>query len=426
MNPITWFHAPAGAGAAAPTRWGGSPLYDVLPGHQAAIIAVLMLPLLAWWLQMRARDGSARAERMVSGYASLSPLDRMATWCLAASATVHAVLAAGHGGPGMAVLFLAQAGLLALAIVRATSGRSWRALAGAVLTGSIIAYAVAMFGGDVPDQVGLATKLVELVGLGAIARGATAGMRLRRIASSLAVAGLVFVTALSGWTGSFLVAGGGTGHGHAEAAAGDAHADDGHAADDGHGSGSAVAYPPPGTVMPLDLAGEATPEQVAAAVALHERVVAATARYADPAVAAADGYQVDGLAGSDFHAENPAYTQDGRILDPERPETLVYGSSPAGPVLLGVMFSVPYGEPGPMFGGPATVWHAHEHICLGLLPPGLSGLLSPLGGCPAGSVDVPMTNQMIHAWTVPGAPQPWGDLDEEWRTSYLEGLSAAR
>lgn len=77
-----------------------------------------------------------------------------------------------------------------------------------------------------------------------------------------------------------------------------------------------------------------------------------------------------------------------------------------------------------MIGGPTTVWHAHEHVCFGLVPPGLAGLLSPLGGCPLGAVDLPLTNEMIHAWVVPGAPQAWGDLDEAWRDRYLAGLGA--
>ena len=46
----------------------------------------------------------------------------------------------------------------------------------------------------------------------------------------------------------------------------------------------------------------------------------ALARYADPAVAAADGYHVNGLAVIDFHASNPTYEHDDRVLDPAHPE----------------------------------------------------------------------------------------------------------
>ncbi len=59
------------------------------------------------------------------------------------------------------------------------------------------------------------------------------------------------------------------------------------------------------------------------------------------------------------------------LLDPTRPETLVYAESPGGPILLGAMFQMPeIGEAGPAVGGPLTVWHAHDHVCFSLLPAG--------------------------------------------------------
>ncbi len=87
------------------------------------------------------------------------------------------------------------------------------------------------------------------------------------------------------------------------------------------------------------------------------------------------------------------------------------------------MFTMPSMDaPGPAFGGPLTVWHAHEHVCIGLLPPGLAGIESPLGGCPAGSVDLPRTGEMIHAWIIPGAPA-FGDLPDAARRAWLEGAA---
>ena len=148
----------------------------------------------------------------------------------------------------------------------------------------------------------------------------------------------------------------------------------------------------------------------------------ALAKYNDIAVAAADGYQVNGIQGVDFHAQNPKYENDGRIFDPARPETLVYGLAPNGrPVLLGAMFMMPsIDQPGPTPGGPLTVWHAHQHVCISLTPPGLAGLLSPLGMCPVGTFEMPLSAQMIHIWTVLGAPETIGDLDEGWRRAYLQ------
>ncbi len=90
------------------------------------------------------------------------------------------------------------------------------------------------------------------------------------------------------------------------------------------------------------------------------------------------------------------------------------------PVLLGAQFSMPEkGQAGPAIGGPLTVWHAHDHVCVGL-PGVLTGLQSPFGTCPIGSITIPETNEMIHVWTLPGVPEPFGDLDDAWLNEYLE------
>ena len=77
-----------------------------------------------------------------------------------------------------------------------------------------------------------------------------------------------------------------------------------------------------------------------------------TDRYRDLSVAAADGYRVDGVAGNDFHAGNPEYQNDGLMLDPTKPENLIYGMGPDGPVLLGVMFETE----GPQKRSPVDRW----------------------------------------------------------------------
>jgi hypothetical protein len=109
------------------------------------------------------------------------------------------------------------------------------------------------------------------------------------------------------------------------------------------------------------------------------------------------------------------------VFDPAHPESLVYAVAPNGrPVLMGAVFQMPgLGEAGPMIGGPLTVWHGHQDVCISLTPPALSGLLSPLGTCPVGSILLPRTSQMIHVWIVPGAPEPFGDLDADWKRAYL-------
>lgn len=392
------FHVPSGAAQAGVSAAGatvGSPLYDIAPGHELAVAAVAVLPVLAWVVRTL---GGVRIVRLVDGYDGLPAIRKLAFWLLAISAAVHVGLAIGHGGPGLRLLFVLDAAVLAEAARRLALGRSWRLLAAAVLLGSLMAYWVALFGGEAPDQVGLATKLVELTALATVIRPA-AGRRVRGWAASGVTIVLVVLTGLAGWAGAFIAAGGAQAHAH------------------DHGAGS---VPGPGTLLPASIPADASAEQASAAQQLHDATRAAIARYAKPAVAAADGYDVDGIFGLDFHAGNSTYDHDDRVLDPERPETLVYAMGPNGPILLGAMFQMPgFDEAGPAVGGPLTVWHGHEQICISLVPPGLTGIVSPLGGCPVGSLAIPKTAEMIHIWTVARVPQPFGDLDDDWRRAYV-------
>jgi hypothetical protein len=93
---------------------------------------------------------------------------------------------------------------------------------------------------------------------------------------------------------------------------------------------------------------------------------------------------------------NPAWRADGRVLDPTRPETLVYWRG-AGDrlVLVGVMFTAAKGAPGPAVGGPITRWHDHE-TCRD--PATRERLGRPVdGACPAGQVHR-RSGEMMHVW----------------------------
>lgn len=90
-------------------------------------------------------------------------------------------------------------------------------------------------------------------------------------------------------------------------------------------------------------------------------------------------------------------------------------------MLLGALYEMEsIGESGPMFAGPIVVWHAHDHICFGSIPPTITSFESPLGACPLGSLSIPVTNEMVHVWTIPGVDDPYAELDEEWLARYLE------
>lgn len=409
------------------TLGGGSPMYGILPQHVAGLVGVALLPVMAWAVR-RLVPRIPRAARLVAGYDALPLGHRIVAWLLAASAAIHAALVPGHGDT-LGLPFLVAAALLGTAAYRLVLGLSWRRLAVLTLLGSMAAYWVSAISGEPPDEVGTATKIVELTALAFIWRsGGARARRFDRARGALGAArapALAVLLAAFTWVGAFAASESGvpvrasTGRGSV-VTAGDDHPEP--VLMGGHGHGM---VPGPGTVMPPIDHLVPTAAEITAADELHRRVSAAIAKYADPAVAAADGYQVAGMHGLDFHADNPAYGEDGRILDPERPETLVYAVDSDGPpVLLGALFMMPdRSERGPAVGGPLTIWHAHERVCVGLVPLGLAGIRSPLGACPLGSVEIPITPEMIHVWTVPDNPARFGDLDGGWIEAYLASVS---
>ncbi|MGH2562246.1 MAG: hypothetical protein ACRDJH_24570 [Thermomicrobiales bacterium] len=163
-----------------------------------------------------------------------------------------------------------------------------------------------------------------------------------------------------------------------------------HDAEDSHGDGHDHADSGP-MATPTDA------EQAAADQLLTE-TEAGAARFAAIAVAEADGFvQVTPYPFGDAgpaHFVNPIYNNDSAILDPERPESLIYYRFPDGrTILLGVMFLAPAGE-SVAPGGPLTPWHDHPGMCL---DPSAGGVPANAdGSCPAGSFAVEA--EMMHVW----------------------------
>lgn len=369
-----------------------NPLYSVVEEHTAALGLLILMPLLGILLvrlmRWRAARGSERFQQLLTGYAGQSTARRWATWAILTSALVHLVLAFGHEASIYTVLYLvgaaalfAAARWLALGVVT-----RWTTL---ILLGSIVAF---WFLGAPPDQLGVVTKVVEMFALALLV------VPSEQSKGRFATAGVVVLVVLGGlatWAGAFASAG----------------ADGGH-----HGGG----YPEPGTVVPYLGVVAATDAEHDAADEMYARVVESLAKFEDPVVAEQYGYSVLPISGSSHHADNPEFLHDGKVLDPERPETLVYAEGADGPVLLGAMFQMEgLGTPGPRVGGPLTVWHSHENVCISLVPFALVSLLSPYGVCPVGAVNLPATNEMIHAWVLPGVEDGWGHLDDEWLADYL-------
>lgn len=374
----------------------GSPLYYVIPEHEPGVIAAVLLVLGAVWLKWRAGRGNPKAVSTVEAYRRLTPVHRLLAWMLLLTSAIHAGLVLGHEPSFYTALYAAGAIAPFVMARKLINGRPWRRWTRLVLVGSILGYTMSSVAGSAPDQLGIATKLVELVAL-SIAMTPQRPGRLRQLAATTGAVALVVITGFGGWIGAFVSGAG------------------------GHHLGE---VPPPGVLLPPGEDRLPTATEQHEADELYAATVAAVAKYGDPRVAAADGYDVGNIVGRDHHAQNSAYKQDGHIFDPERPENLIYAVGPTGPVLIGVMYEMDeIGVAGPAIGGPLTVWHAHDHVCFALTPPALAGLTSPFGYCPAGSITMPITNEMIHLWTLPGVPEQYGDLEDSWLTDYLEGLA---
>jgi hypothetical protein len=154
-----------------------------------------------------------------------------------------------------------------------------------------------------------------------------------------------------------------------------------------------------------------TSAELEAAAKLAADVRTGAARLSDFATAQREGYRQitagrNGLA----HYLNQTYLTDGRVLDPERPESLMYFRMPDGEMkLVGVMFLMPPGEPGPRVGGALTAWHAHDNLCYSTRTGIITALTNAAGQCPAGTVYRGKTPEMMHVWLVDNPNGVFGD-----------------
>lgn len=220
-----------------------------------------------------------------------------------------------------------------------------------------------------------------------------------------------------------------TTHGTDEHADGDDHADGEHAGDeheeagdegdDGHeDDATAVVAPVPyDPTMPIDLGGVdgVTPQQQARAENLIAITLDRLPKYHDPATAEADGFHSigDGFTGHE-HYINWDHLQDGRILNPDYPESLVYEFRDGKKTLVSAMYMLERGqswEQVPDIGGPLTQWHVHDDLCFTDDPvaPRVSGITSVGGSCqpPLRKLE-PLP--MIHVWIVPHECGPFAAL----------------
>jgi hypothetical protein len=316
----------------------------------------------------------------------LMPARRTVPGTVQAAAVLMAMAGAIHLGlisshleePITAVLFLMN-GIGYVALSAAFTWRWWRLASSALLTATVLGYLIYIaLGFDTPDQVALATKLLELTALGLVLVPVRGESRPRDRAwywATLA-AGLPLLTVVSGAT---------------------IWASDLARPDAQHAHAGAV----------LQVTNEvATPEQTAAAARLYADTKAAILPYEDWHQAWAAGYRPGGATNMPTtHWMNEAYVKAGYVMDPRRPQGLVYANTRSGPVLVGAMFQMLHlNQFGPDPGGPLTAWHQHENICF--TPFGLEfSLMTPFAICPLGAIDL-SAPPMLHVWIVdnPGGP----------------------
>ena len=115
--------------------------------------------------------------------------------------------------------------------------------------------------------------------------------------------------------------------------------------------------------------------------------------------AAADGYRM--MFDDDLHYANETYILDDAVLDPGRPEFLMYYPTREGKKLAGYMFLT--NEPrarGPQIDGPLIVWHYHTLAVDECFLKGLLIMGRPENGECARGVKMRRTPEMVHVWLI--------------------------
>jgi hypothetical protein len=298
----------------------------------------------------------------------------LTTGLLLATAFIHLSLVPEHMAESRALgwLFLLNGvAFLVLGVASAGASRWWRAPAMLLLLATIAAYLVVVLRRqEAVDDLGMATKFIEVVALGLIA------WHRRWVLAGVALVGSIVLSGGLAWAAT-LRPGADAGHAHGQT-----------------------------------LIAEAAPTdaQRTSAAQLVDDTRAGIARFNDVNVALADGYRpTTPPRAPTVHYVNPKYAHSG-VVDPVHPQALVYANTPHGPMLLGAMFmTAKANQAPPDIGGSIVEWHTHENLCF--FPFGLviDGLETPFGTCPTGSINGP-TPAMLHVWTVPNPGGPFADL----------------
>jgi hypothetical protein len=146
-----------------------------------------------------------------------------------------------------------------------------------------------------------------------------------------------------------------------------------------------------------------TSDQVLGATQYVQATSAAVAKYRDLSVAKASGYvPITNPNYPVVHYLNPAYMNMKDVMNPTTVDSLVYATTPYGPVLVAAMYLMPGPGNGPMPYGCLVQWHAHTNLCTSATTHQIDGFTP----CPPGSYHYGATPMMTHVWQVPVSGGP--------------------
>lgn len=184
------------------------------------------------------------------------------------------------------------------------------------------------------------------------------------------------------------------------------------------------AVQPYDPTLPIDLSGTpgVTPQQQAAAENLIAITLLRLPQFSDADEIVDMGFASigDGFTGHE-HFLSVENMNDGKLLDPDHPESLVFDTTVTPKKLVSAMYMMNEGDTlddVPELGGKLTQWHVHDNLCF--TGGRISGLTIPGQPCAPGSSTGPAV-PMIHVWIEPHRCGPFSALDGIAAGSVKEG-----
>jgi hypothetical protein len=368
---------------------------------------------------------------------------RAAALASLAAGAIHATAAGSHNGESTVVLIFAvtaalQIGWGALALVRSGWGVTLAGLA--INVPAVVGWALTRTTGigfisglETAESPGFADTLAAvLAGVAVLGALLAVSPRPSWVARPHpALVGVAGLAALSLAVPGMVSAGG---HSHES---GHGHADDGHGHAAGthdmagmdhdmegmdHGHEVALPAKPYTATLPVDLGG--VPGVTAAQQKEAEDLVTVTLKtlpkFADYRTAEAQGWRSigDGFGPGSFeHFNNWPLIDDGKILDPNLPESLVYQIQADGSKkLVAAMFMMGRNDTlddVPKLGGKLVQWHIHDNLCFRGEENAwrVGGIADPSQPCPQGTFRFDGNAPMVHVWIEPTECGPFAALE---------------